>query len=534
VQSPSDGRVARRVVLRTLAAGAGAIVVTGLPRASGAWRVDAPIATTTAGRIRGLADGGIKVFKGVRYGADTAARRFQPPVPSSPWPGVRDAVEFGPVAPQGGLRDRPQGEDCLHLNVWTPGLRDGGKRPVLVWFHPGGYSGGTSNEVESDGARLSRRGNVTVVTVNHRLNVFGHLFLAEIGGEAFADSGNAGILDLVLALRWVRDNIEEFGGDPRNVTIFGQSGGGAKCATLMAMPDAAGLFHRVLTMSGQQVTASRVATATRHAEQLLAAVSLSRDRVQALQSLPMAQLVAASRAPAYMGPVKDGRSLPRDPFDPDAPPLSAAIPMILGNTAGETRTLIGRADPSIFSLTWDTLPAKLEAHSPFMGDLDRREVIAHYRAWYPAYAPADVFFASTTASRSWRGQVIEAERRAAQAAAAPHTWVYQFDWPTPIDGGRWGAHHGLDVPFIFDNVALVPEKVGTGADAARLAGQMSAMCVVFARTGRPDAPGLPAWPVHDLARRATMVFDATTRVVDDPRGHERRLFAPVPYVQPGT
>jgi len=293
VQFPSDGRVARRVVLRTLAAGAGAFVATGLPRVAGAWRADVPIATTTAGRIRGLLDGEIKVFKGVRYGADPASRRFQPPLPPAPWTGVRDAIELGPVAPQTGLRDRRQSEDCLHLNVWTPGLRDGGKRPVLVWFHPGGYSGGTSNEVEADGARLSRGGNVTVVTVNHRLNVFGHLFLGEIGGEAFADSGNVGILDLILALKWVRDNVEEFGGNPGNVTIFGQSGGGAKCATLMTMPAAAGLFHRVLTMSGQQITASRVTTATRHAEQLLAALSLSMDRVHMLQSLPMEQLVAA-------------------------------------------------------------------------------------------------------------------------------------------------------------------------------------------------------------------------------------------------
>ena len=534
MQSPSDGRVARRVVLRTLAAGAGGLVVTGLPRSAFAGQADAPIATTTAGRIRGLSDGDIKIFKGVRYGADTAARRFQPPLPPSPWSRVRDAVQFGPIAPQTGLRDRPQSEDCLHLNVWTPGLRDRGRRPVLVWFHPGGYSGGTSNEVEADGARLSRQGNVVVVTVNHRLNVFGHLFLGEIGGEAFADSGNVGILDLILALKWVRDNVEEFGGDPGNVTIFGQSGGGAKCATLMAMPAAAGLFHRVLTMSGQQITASRVATATRHAEQLLAALSLSRDRVHLLQSAPMSQLVEASRKPAYMGPVKDGRSLPRDPFDPDAPPLSAAIPMILGNTAGETRTLIGRGDLTIFSLTWDTLPAKLQAHSPFMGDLDRREVIAEYRRWYPDYSPADVFFASTTASRSWRGQVIEAERRAAQAGAAAHTWVFQFDWRTPIEGGGWGAHHGLDVPFVFDNVSLAPEKVGIGGDAAPLAAQMSAMCVAFARTGRPDSPGLPSWPAYDLTRRATMVFDRTTRVVDDPRGQERRLFAQVPYVQPGT
>jgi para-nitrobenzyl esterase len=237
----------------------------------------------------------------------------------------------------------------------------------------------------------------------------------------------------------------------------------------------------------------------------------------------MEQLIKVSRAPAYLGPVKDGRSLSRDPFDPDAPPLSAAIPMILGNTAGETRTLIGRGDPSIFSLTWETLVPKLQAHSPFMGDLDRQDVIAKYRQWYPQYSPADVFFAATTASRSWRGQVIEADRRAAQPGAASHTWVYQFDRKSPEDGGRWGAHHGIDVPFIFDNVVGDP-----------LAARMSAMCIAFARTGRPQTPDLPPWPVYDLTRRATMVFDTNTRVVDDPRGNERRLFAQVPYVQPGT
>ena len=518
---PHDG-VTRRVVLCRLAAGAGALAVGGLPRAVRA-AADAPVATTTAGRIRGRLDGDIKVFKGVRYGADTAPRRFLPPLAPPPWTGVREATAFGAVAPQTGMTGRSMSEDCLHLNVWTPGLRDGGKRPVLVWFHPGAYSGGTSNEPSTDGARLARRGNVTVVTVNHRLNAFGHLYLADIAGEEFADSGNVGILDLILALRWVRDNIEEFGGDSGNVTIFGQSGGGAKCATLMAMPAASGLFHRVLTMSGQQITASRMTTATRHAEQLLAALQLPRDRVRELRALPMERLIKVSRAPAYLGPVKDGRSLPRDPFDPDAPPLSASIPMILGNTAGETRTLIGRGDPSIFSLTWQTLLPKLQAHSAFMGDLDRADVIAKYRQWYPDYSPADVFFAATTASRSWRGQVIEADRRAAQPVAASQTWVYQFDWRSPADGGRWGAHHGIDVPFVFDNV-----------DGNPLAARMSAMCLAFARTGRPDTADLPRWPVYDLTTRSTMVFDTNVRVVDDPRGNERRLFAQVPYVQPGT
>ena len=172
-----------------------------------------------------------------------------------PWTGVRDAFDFAPIAPQ--PTDRPVSEDCLHLNIWTPGLRDGRKRPVLVWFHPGAYSSDTSNRIETDGARLSRRGDVVVATVNHRLNAFGYLYLAELAGEEFADSGNAGMLDLVLALQWVKENITEFGGNPGNVTIFGQSGGGAKCATLMAMPGAHDLFHRVMTMSGQQVTASR-------------------------------------------------------------------------------------------------------------------------------------------------------------------------------------------------------------------------------------------------------------------------------------
>lgn len=530
--------LSRRAALHRLALGAGALAGSAISRGSGLAAVlrpaGGPIAATTAGRIRGVTDRDIHAFLGVPYGADAAPRRFLPPIPPAPWTGVRDALALGPIAPQPGRSGRPMSEDCLHLNVWTPGLRDGGRRPVLVWLHPGAYSSGTSNEPEADGARLSRRGNVVIVTVNHRLNAFGYLYLGEIGGEAFADSGNAGMLDLVLALEWVRDNIGDFGGDPGLVTIFGQSGGGAKSATLMAMPAARGLFHRVFTMSGQQVTASRITTATTHARQLLAALGLPPDRVRELQSLPMDALVKVSRAPAYLGPVKDARSLPRDPFDPDAPPLSADIPMILGNTRGETRTLIGRGDPSIFDLTWETLLPKLEANSPFMGDLDRREVIEAYRRMYPRYSPADVFFAATTASRSWRGQVIEADRRAAQPAGAAPTWVYQLDWGTPIDGGRWGAHHGLDVPLVFDNAPLVPERVGAGPEAERVADQMSEALLAFARTGRPDAPGLPPWPPFDLGRRATMVFDLESRVVDDPRGDERRLFSQVPYVQPGT
>jgi para-nitrobenzyl esterase len=524
--------VDRRALLRLLVFGAGAGRAWAAPLVQAG--LEAPVATTAAGRLRGFVDGRTLVFKGVRYGADTAGRRFQPPVAPAPWTGVRDALEFGPVAPQPSTGGRPMSEDCLHLNLWTPALRDGARRPVMVWFHGGAYSSGTSNEIETDGARLSRRGDVVVVTVNHRLNAFGYLSLAEFGGPDLADSGNAGMLDLVLALRWVRHNITEFGGDPRNVTIFGHSGGGAKCATLMAMPAARGLFHRVATQSGQQVTASRATTASRNARTLLTALGVSADRVDALRVLPMEQIVKASRAPAYLGPVKDGRSLPRDPFDPDAPPISAAVPMILGNTHDETRTLIGRGDRTLFSLTWETLQARLEAQSPFMGSLDRGAVIAAYRRWHPEYSPVDVFFSATTDSRSWRGQVIEADRRAAQPAGAAPTYVFQFDWDSPVDGGQWGAYHGLDVPFVFDNASVVPHMVGAGADALRLSEMMSRAWIAFARTGDPNTQGLPPWPAYDLTRRATMVFNSKTVVVDDPRGPERRLFGQVPYVQPGT
>jgi para-nitrobenzyl esterase len=497
-----------------------------------------PVATTTAGKVRGYTDSGISVFKGIPYGANTAETRFQPPLPAPAWSGIREADKFGPIAPQPAARrgltttpdDAQISEDCLRLNVWTPALHDGGKRPVLVYFHGGAYNGGSVNEDLYDGVHLCRKGDVVVVTVNHRLNGFGFLYLAELAGPKYAESGNAGMLDLVLALRWVHDNIAEFGGDPGCVTIFGQSGGGAKCATLMAMPAAHGLFQRVWTMSGQQLTGRTREHATADARRVLKNLGITPDHVDEINRVPMDKLIAAMRGGGWT-PVVDGVALPRDPFSPDASPLSKDVPMVLGNTNDETRNLIGGAKPELFSLTWVQLPVAIEANvKPFIGNLSPEDIVAEYRKLYPAYSPSDVFFAATTAARSWKGMVLESERRAEQGGP---TWVYYVNWASPADGGKWKAPHMIDIPLVFDNVAQSHYTAGS-ADAQKLADAMSSALLAFARNGNPNTREIPQWPRFNVEHRPTMIFDVPVHAEDDPRGAERKLFAPIVYIQPGT
>jgi len=503
---------------------------------SGAWAATglSPLASTRHGQVRGYRDNGVNVFKGVRYGADTAPRRFMAPLAPHPWSGVRDALEHGPSSPQSSREDATS-EDCLFLNVYTPALRDGVKRPVMFYIHGGAYNNGSGSSPLYDGVRLCRRGDVVVVTVNHRLNAFGYLYLARLGGAAYLDSGNAGQLDLILALQWVRDNIAEFGGDPSNVTVFGQSGGGAKIATLMAMPAAAGLFHRAATMSGQQVTASGPLNATLRAQALLDALKLPPQRAGEIRSIRYQRIVEVlgTRDPVLpfggvsFAPVLDERNLLRHPFYPDAPSQSAHIPMMIGNTHDETRAFLG-GDPANFALTWEGLPAKLASNMRV--DIEPETVIAAYRKLYPALSASDLLFKITTASRSWRGAIIEAEER---AKAGTPAFVYQLDWATPKDGGKFGAPHASDIQLVFDNIAK-PGATAIGPQAQVMADMMSDAFIAFARSGVPAARQLPRWEPYDLMRRQTIIFDVPARMEDDPRGAERRLFAKVPYVQPGT
>jgi len=524
----------RRSFIRAAGMGAGLLGVAGSPLGQALPSAVSPVVPTRAGRVRGYVDDGVFQFKGLRYAQPPLGElRFRSAQPLRPFGGIFEALYFrnsamqlssggsavaypgsvGPALNQvfGSGRDRlTESEDCLFLNVWTPGL-DNAARPVMVWFHGGGHNYGSGSWPAYDGHNLARDHGVVVVTINHRLNVFGYLAAGSNPGE----SANAGELDLVAALEWVRQNIAEFGGDPGNVTIFGQSGGGSKVSHCLIMPAARGLMQKAIIQSGGGLSSGNLDQALESAEVIAASFGYQPKDIGKLQKVSAAALLAAAvAAKTRFGPVVDGSIVPRAPFSPTAPEAAREIPLIIGYTKDE-RTLYNVGLPWWGELSDQQLVARAAELHGERG----RQLIAAYRQIHPDYSN-DYLFAAMTNSHAWRAPKM-AERKAEQGGAP--VWLYQWDWEAPVDDGILKSPHTMEIPFVFDNVDKGPILLGSAESTFRLGELASSAWTRFAGEGDPNVPGLPQWPAYSVQNRATMMFDVSSHVEIDPLGAVREI-----------
>ena len=483
-----------------------------------------PIAETATGKVRGVSFGGIIAFKGIPYGAPTGGKnRFKGPQPVVAWSGVRDGSGFGQISPQPPANPGHQyeqiiewdkhpggmGEDCLNLNIWTPGL-DGAKRPVFVSFHGGGFSAGSSNGPQYHGDPLARYANAVVVTINHRLGAYGYLHLGDLGGDAFADSGNAGMLDLVASLEWVKDNIANFGGDPSTVMIFGQSGGGRKVSAVLAMPAAKGLFHRAASQSGAINTILTRDEATANAQLLLQELGIGKDKVADLQSVPLYDLLNAEiavykkKGSFAFEPVVDGKIFPRQPFEPAAPEWSNDIPLILSSVLDEAALALENFDLDDAGLV-NIVNKRYGADGP--------KILDTFKKTYPNTTPF-LLQARIFSQFDQRARVLRQADRKSAAGGAP-CWVYRFDFPSPAYGGKFGTVHAIDTSLVFHN-NLSDIAASPPPELLRLTDQLAATWVAFAKTGNPNNSLVPQWPAYESTKRTTMLFDRMARAAEDP------------------
>jgi len=499
------------------------------------------IAKTTRGQVRGARQNGLNVFKGIPYaGAPEGQLRFKAAPKLKPWTGVRDALRYGAQAiqpPDPGWpkewKPAPASEDCLFLNVWTPGIADGRKRPVMFYSHGGGFATGNGGadvwpqNLAHDGAALAKNYDVVVVTHNHRLGLMGYLYLGDLLGEEYAASGAAGMLDIVAGLEWVRDNIEAFGGDPGNVMIWGESGGGAKTATLTAMPGAQGMYHKASVESGATLRLTPRDAATESTRLFLKQAGLTEKQARQVLTLPaerfrQLQERMSGTNPMRFGPVVDGHFIPHHPYDPVAPAMSANIPMIIGTNKDETIMFYQRGDLAAFSLDEAGLRNRLK---PLLKD-NVDHVLAVYRSGRPKASPTDLYIAITTAQWMGRNAITMAERKFALHAAPVYMYQFAYESEVPVAPTvvyPQKAAHAMEMAFKFDHPDNNPDA-GKRPERYKAAKNMSRAWAAFARTGNPSHDEIPLWPAYSLDRRATMILDTECKVVNDPYREERLVW----------